>query len=509
MAKEMNVTVVANGIGLSPLAFQPIVAGETCLERVAAYARALPAGSVLLLADERLPAGGAIPPGVQVVRRPEWTAAALVAALREAASGPAVAGETAALLYVYADCPLLDPELARRMLDSHRRYFADYTFADGYPYGLAPEIIKAEALPALAALAGEGAEPVRRDTLFELIRRDINAFDLETEISPEDLRLLRVSLTADTRRNFLLLQRLVEKEARDTASVCRSLRESPEILRTLPAFFSVQIVEGAPHDFIGSPYFRARPGLTPGVKAGEMPAERFERLAEEIEAFCGDAVVGISLWGEAAWHGAFPRVAAAVLERPGLRLVVETAGIGWGDGALEAVRAAGVPDWIVLLDAYSPEVYRQVRGEGLEEARRTVDRLLALFPEHVYVQAVRMQENEEDLETFYREWKKTAARPIVQKYDAFCGVLPERRVADLSPLKRFPCWHLKRDVHVLLDGTVPLCREDLGPRHRLGNVFTDGLEKVWDAQERYYRDHLREEYPELCRNCDEYYTYNF
>ena len=97
----------------------------------------------------------------------------------------------------------------------------------------------------------------------------------------------------------------------------------------------------------------------------------------------------------------------------------------------------------------------------------------------------------------------------MQKYDPFCGALPDRKVADLSPLKRFPCWHLKRDLHVRMDGEVPLCREDLGLRHRLGNVFSDGLPAVWAAQERFYREHLREEYPELCRSCDEYYTFNF
>ncbi len=529
MAKEMNWILVANGIGLSAPAFEPSVEGRTCLERLAEYARALPgaggaalpgAGRLILLADERLPGSAAVPSPFRVVKRPAWTVGELLAVLR------AEAAEAAAehLLYVYADCPLLDPGLARRMLDNHRRYSADYTFADGYPYGLAPEILRAGILPALAVLAGQGTDEVRRDTLFELVRRDINAFDLETEISPEDLRLLRVSLTADTRRNLLLLRRVAEKGGRDVSSVCRVLKESPEILRTLPAFFNVQIVEGEPQAGLWSPYAGfGPPGCSPAPgKIGEMPPARFDRLAGDIQAFCGDAVVSVSLWGETAWHSRFPEVAAAVLGRPGLRLVVETSGLGWSADTLEAVRAAargwpaggqeasgGRLDWIVFLDAHSPEVYRRIRGEGFEEARAAVARLLELFPGRVYVQAVRMRENEEDLEAFYREWKATAARVIIQKYDHFCGELPDRKVADLSPLKRFPCWHLKRDVYVLLDGTVPLCREDLRRRHRLGNVFEDGLEGVWKAQERFYLDHLREDYPELCRNCDEYYTYNF
>ena len=73
---------------------------------------------------------------------------------------------------------------------------------------------------------------------------------------------------------------------------------------------------------------------------------------------------------------------------------------------------------------------------------------------------------------------------------------------------RVPCWHVKRDLSVLLDGTVPLCREDVGGELLLGNLFSDGLESVWERGERYYLLHLGASYPEMCRRCDEYYTYN-
>ncbi|HKK64784.1 MAG TPA: SPASM domain-containing protein, partial [Clostridia bacterium] len=132
------------------------------------------------------------------------------------------------------------------------------------------------------------------------------------------------------------------------------------------------------------------------------------------------------------------------------------------------------------------------------------------FPDLVYVQAVRMRENEEQLDQFYRYWKQQEhVTPIVQKYDSFCGALPERKVTDLSPIKRFPCWHLKRDLSILIDGSVPMCREDLQHKHPLGNIFEEDIETIWARGNGYYRRHLEADYPELCRSCDEYYTYNF
>ncbi|MGA2379288.1 MAG: SPASM domain-containing protein, partial [Spirochaetia bacterium] len=126
-----------------------------------------------------------------------------------------------------------------------------------------------------------------------------------------------------------------------------------------------------------------------------------------------------------------------------------------------------------------------------------------------WVQAVRMKENEEDLDVFFRTWKARTENVIIQKYDAFSGTLPDRKVADLSPLKRFTCWHLKRDMAILLDGTVPLCKEDLRASVKLGNALEDDLSAVWESARGIHRSHLSGEYPGICAACDEYYTYNF
>ena len=136
-------------------------------------------------------------------------------------------------------------------------------------------------------------------------------------------------------------------------------------------------------------------------------------------------------------------------------------------------------------------------------------KLLALFPKDAYAQAVRVKGAEDDIELFYRFWKDAGANTIIQKYDDFHGILPDLRAADLSPITRLPCWHLQRDMPVLLDGTVPACREDLERGRVLGNVFSESLEAVWERGEALYREHGNREYAGICAGCDEYYTYNF
>ena len=120
-----------------------------------------------------------------------------------------------------------------------------------------------------------------------------------------------------------------------------------------------------------------------------------------------------------------------------------------------------------------------------------------------------MEESEEALESFYRYWKERTERVIIQKYSTFGGILPQRKVTDLSPIQRFPCWHLKRDLHILIDGTVPICREDVRKTTAIGNVFDEPLTEIWERQGEWYTRHIAGDYPDLCRDCDEYYTFNY
>lgn len=476
--------------------------GTRVLDRVLEYGGRLTSSADLRLITPPEEAS-ALPSDLRPQVLKSWTDGELLRALIDLSRG------YDQIYYVYGDAPFLDSDLALKMMENHLAYHGDYNFADGYPYGLAPEIIKTAALPALMVLVQDPPSAIQRDTLFSLISRDINSFDLETEISPVDLRQMRVSLTTDTERNSLLCRRLAEEKPRNAEDVCRILQEKGAIHRTLPAYLGVQIVEGCPQACFSCPY----PLFGGDIlnKRAFMDPEAFDGIAEKVASFCGDAVLGVSLWGEPALHPDFLRLARSVAERPGLSLLVETSGIGWKDETLrETEKILGEKiSWIVSLDTLDSQLYQRIRGPGYTEAMDRAKLLLEIFPRHTYVQALRMEENEEGMEDFFRYWREKTPQVIIQKYDYFCGYLPQRKPSDLSPLERFPCRHLERDLSILIDGTVPLCREDLKQERILGNIFTEDLSTLWARGEEVYREHLAEKYQGICGACDEYYTYNF
>ncbi|MFP4425088.1 MAG: spiro-SPASM protein [Spirochaetaceae bacterium] len=470
--------------------------GESALDRVFRYANDLPVDRRVVLKSPELAVS--LPEGWNLREETDWDSAALLRAMQ------AESEEGDRVLVVAGDEPFLQRTITERILALQSRYKTEYTFADGYPEGVAPELLEAAILPVLRKLNEEHPEEAGRDFLFRIVQHDINAFDLETEIASVDLRLLRASLTCDSRRNHLLCRRLLESGVMEEEAILRKLQEDRSLLRTLPAYFNVQVTNRYAQKVSYEPFHELQEGEEPV----EMELPRFEALLREIEAFAPESVVSIGYRGEPGLHSAVLEMIRAVEASRSLSLYLETSGVGWDETALEALEGLSLrrTTIIVLLDAASESVYRELRGEGFTEAIRFANRMRKAHPERCYVQATRLVEYQESLEEFYKAWKED--NPIIQKYNHFCGELPDRRVTDLSPLERFPCWHLQRDVTVLLDGTVPRCQEDIHRNHTLGNLFEEGLEAVWERGRGVFDAHTRGEYPDICGNCDEYYTYN-
>ena len=130
------------------------------------------------------------------------------------------------------------------------------------------------------------------------------------------------------------------------------------------------------------------------------------------------------------------------------------------------------------------------------------------FPQSVYVQFLRCGDNERELQEFYQNWTKVTKNVIIQKYSDFCGILEDRKVVDLRPLERHPCWHLRRDFPVLIDGSVPLCGERVLD-DICGNAFIDDLAQIWQKMSDELEKHRKGEFSKKCERCDEFYTFNF
>ena len=432
------------------------------------------------------------------------------------------------VMFAGADEPFLNKKLADEILCTHEKYCAEYTFADGYPEGLAPEVIDSGALKLLCTLsASDGAQSAAgsreagRDAIFSVMRGDINAFEIETVIAPRDFRQYRLRFACDNKANTLACKRLYSAIAgeEDAAKIAEIAIATSGVLRSLPAYYRVQLTEKVEANDLFTLYphiYKKMRGDFPlehtlKGQARDMDFARFEHLVDEIASFSESAVVSLSLGGEPLLYPRFEETVKCVLSHSALSVLLETSGYGVTEEIAKRVADMGSDRviWIVSVDATSDEMYKTLHAgckeDSFSRAIAAVGILLKYFKGNVYPQFLRVNENEEQLESFFRFWKKggspSGGNVLIQKYDWGCGFLKENKPADLSPLERMPCWHKRRDFIVLVDGVVPLCQEYQGEEDFVGNVFETSLAEIWDKSDC--------RCSEKCSACDEYYTFNF
>ena len=441
------------------------------------------------------------------------------------------------VIFSFDDLPFYNESLSQKMRKTHEEYKAEYTFADGYPYGYSPEIIDCGALGILEEMAATnhkeiGDKPVERDSIYNLLKTEINNFEVEAVLADGDYRLLRLAFHTGKKENYLSSLALFNKagDMEDCEKLSEIASKTPEVLKTVPGFYNIQLADYVSNNAIYSPYngaYEKLNCLSPLKSNKVMAYEDFSRLIDKIAAFSDTAVVSLSAWGEPFAHKDILKMVEKVLSYEGLSVFIETDGTLITEETakqLELIRnnaAQRTNGWdklmiAVALDGVTENMYKTVHNncneDDFNKALASVTLLSAHIPGSVYPQFTRMNENESELESFFRYWNEktncTGGNFIINKYDDFAGLLPQRKPADLSPIERDPCWHIRRDMTILTNGDVPLCRAYVLSNIQ-GNAFRAPLEDIWAKLNNTLKEHIDKKYNEKCGKCDEYYTFNF
>lgn len=439
------------------------------------------------------------------------------------------------VIYSYADLPFLNKDLTEKLMETHETYKAEYTFADGYSYGFAPELIDKGTIGILKNLSEsvqkeDGEKSVSRDSVFSFMKKDINSYEIESVLSDKDWRLFRYSFHTGCRENFVSCKGLYNlMENGDSVELLQEkASKSLVILKTLPGFFNIQIQDRIQTSSLYSPYekaYEAKFKINPLDSKNFMDLQHFSTLIDSIKNFTDKGVIGLSAFGDPFETSDLIEYIKKVLDSEGFSVFLETDGLNITEEFCQ--KLSGVIEGIdnsfrkwpavmiaVRIDAFSDETYEKIHGKkvSVKSLAEKVALLNKVIPGSVYTQFVRMNINEDELEGFYRYWNdknnESSGNLIIQKYNSYCGLLPECKPADLSPLERNVCWHLRRDITILSNGDVPLCSQFIYDRI-IGNVFEQSLADIWLKFDEEIKNHICGKYSKECEKCDEYYTYNF
>ena len=420
------------------------------------------------------------------------------------------------IVYLFADEPLIDIALTKKLISHHIDEFADYSYGEGFVKGILPEVISVEILPRLASLnknenknnINNISTEINRNTLFDLISKDINSFDIETIFADKDLRLLRFELTTSEKRNRMIVERLVSiKKSFDLSyeDICNLIDRYPEIIRTVPSYVEIELMDKIRYPI---PYI---PVSSITRKRKKMEYKNYKLLLNSLVGFTDHVYISISYLGEPLLYPDIRKLIEETVKVKNISLIVETDGIDFTPDFSNFISDLNSDNLSIIfqIDAIKEDTYRKIHGTEIKYVERNARYLLSKMKKNVYVQMVRMDINEDEMLDFYKIWEGEGAGIIIQKYNDFLGVLPKLSSVDLRPLEQICCYHLMRDMVIFFDGNVPRCKQDINGKYLLGNVFNKTIESVWEEGKLHFKNHCMKNYDEDCKRCDEYYIFNF
>jgi len=420
------------------------------------------------------------------------------------------------IILVYGDSPFIDIQELHKLYNLHINGYAEYTFGDNYAEGLVPEIMSFEFLEKIKDNTWKKPD-IHSRKVFDCINADINKYFIEVEIAEKDFSIKRVQITASSKRNFEIIKNLkkfVNWES-DYVTIFNIIESHPEILHIFPKYVEIEITNNCNLKCIFCP----RQQLTRKIE--DMRFELLKKIVGELTAEYDDIIVSFTLMGEPLLHPFFLEFVDYVINSKIFNLIIETNGTLLNDEIIQQLSSYPAEKLTLLfgIDAISQETYGKLRlsADGknyYETVKQNIQKFLnynEINKLRTFVQILKIQDNKTEIEQFYEFWEKLTPNIVIQKYNNYLNLLEDKQIADLTPLERFPCWHLQRDMEIFVNGDVPICKQDFNGKYIIGNLQTNNINEIWLKLREYYLNNYNFNFQKvpICKKCDEWYTFNF
>lgn len=410
------------------------------------------------------------------------------------------------IIKIFADSPFTDKTIISDMIELHTEYLSEFTYSENLQSGLSCEIISRELVDSLPDI-DEKSLP-----LNQVIKANINQFDVELYYRDPDIRDKRISFRSSTGRD----KRIMENIAAHAGSIPqyselkKIIESNPELLYIAPSYIEVELSGRCDLDCI----FCYRNSLR--AFHGDMEPGTFGKIISGMKEFNTGYTVCFGGSGEPLMNPKFYEMAEMALSDNLVeQIIVETNGI-YADASYRnfVSSSGGRVKTVFNINGLDPETYTAIHQKNYFEtvfknviAMKEID-----LPENsFFVQIMKINETEGFLDRYYDFWEANKVPIILQKQNTYLGKIEDRRYSDLSPIERVPCWHLQRDIYLLADSKVSFCKQDIDGDCSVHNINSASIAEIWFAKKQAFADDYRKKFsinPD-CFSCDEWYTFNF
>ncbi len=154
---------------------------------------------------------------------------------------------------------------------------------------------------------------------------------------------------------------------------------------------------------------------------------------------------------------------------------------------LQALASSPIDILSVHIPATSSATYRSVMGiDGLLEVVENLKNLLTHRQAGrggvpiIVPKFVKCRQNLAEMEAWYDQWLTALGSAVIAGPSHFAAH-DDCAVADMSPTRRVPCHRLQRRMHILCNGAMVACEQDIHGHHPIGQVGQTRLADAWSV----------------------------
>ena len=416
-----------------------------------------------------------------------------------------------ALLCLDGHQPAFDPALADAMIQYQREHAneTDFVFCQAPP-GLAGLLLGRETLRDLLKL--QAPFGVLLSYHPDSPRMDLITKPMCYRVDP-DIARCAARLRGDTRCSRELLERAFDQLGADcpAGDLCRWLAGGGyDRASRLPVEVEIELTTDDP-----LPETRLRPrGARCPVR--RLPdVEPVQRVAAEL-AEVDDRLLWFGGFGDPLADARLPEALDAARAAGVLGIGLATPLVSLSDKQVEAIFSARLDVLSVLLDADTPQTYRNVHGaDHFAAVVANIERIAAErerrhSPQPIVVPTMtRCQATRDEIEAFYDRWTRATGSAVIDGYRRFGGLLEGDSLPGTVPPVREACMRINSRLMLLADGRAVLCSEDATGQQIIGEWFRQSLADIWTGSQRQTacEQHARlvfEGLP-LCAGCDQWH----
>ncbi len=410
--------------------------------------------------------------------------------------------------------PFFDLEKLEELIKIHIKYEPQISFVENAPPGLSSWILSKDLLQDLEVSSFKDFS-----SLEEFIRKHLEKFYVEIDFWEPDLRIYRLDFSLNKERSLYESRNFFHKLSSSQmlspySYIEKVLKSSPEILFSFPSWLEIEISSSCLYACIFCPRQYVH------IEEAYISWEHIRNIQRFLENSLGDTTLCLGGWGEPLEHPDIEDILTFFLKNPHVpRIFLESNGYFLEKifPLLEKEELLEKLYLIININSLKHYLYiHQVPSSFYKKVRENLQKLSKIAPpswkKQVYLQALKLKENEYEIDSlFHFAEEELGFSFLLQKYNSYINYLPDRKLADLSPLDRFFCWHLRRDLFIRANGDVLFCKQDIFQKKIRGNLLKTPLKEIWERQKEDWIKNFYGKYPKYpnCTSCDEYYTFNF